>query len=177
MSLTLGDSAREPRHVTVRPPRLYLDTCIISGIAKEDLQTDQRAAVTELLRLHKQKVIQLVTSEMAKVEIDKIPVQHRSKHEAIYSLLADVSSFVPLTGLSVIGIPTVNWHWIRLRALKRILPGHLDARHVFAAWRHGLEYFVTTDESTILRHRQELMRQFGVKAMLPAEVLEILRHT
>lgn len=59
--------------ISSRPPRAYLDTCIISGIVKEDLTPEQRVAVEELLRLHKQRVIQLVTSDMSKVEIETVP--------------------------------------------------------------------------------------------------------
>jgi len=164
-------------HVTSRPPRAYLDTCIISGIAKEDLKSDQLAAVFELLRLHKERVIQLVTSDMVKAEIDRIPAQFRSRHESIYNLLEDVSSFVSGTGMSPIGLPMMSRHQSRLRAMQAVLPDRLDARHVFAAWRHGLEYFVTTDESTIVRFRTELDGQFNVRAMLPTELLEILRRT
>lgn len=160
--------------VTPQPPRAYVDTCIIIGIRKKGLRPEELAAVRELLRLHEQGAIQLVTSDMAKAEISKGPPEHRSSDETTYNLLSYVSSFIPTMGLNAMDFFMLGWHHLRFRALKRLLPGHLDARHVFAAWRNSVEHFVTTDERTILKHRVELKRQFEVNAVLPTELLAIL---
>jgi hypothetical protein len=80
-----------------------------------------------------------------------------------------------MTGLDLLGLPMVSRYEFKLRQLQRLLPDRLDARHVFAVWRHGLEYFVTTDDKTILRYRLELERQFNVKAVRPSELVELLR--
>jgi hypothetical protein len=159
------------------PPRCYLDTCIISGIAREQLVPAEQTAVLELLRWHKQGRVSLLTSDVTRQEISQIPEHLRFQHEALYSLLADVPSSVPLTALSPAGIPMASRHGFTLQALERLLPDRRDARHVLAAQRSRLDYFVTTDNKTILRYRDELQRTFGVTAVLPSELVAALSES
>jgi hypothetical protein len=70
----------------------YLDTCIVSGLVKGDLQPAQETALLRILEARKRGDLQLVTSETTKTEIDQIPEQHRRLHEARQKPVAPVDS-------------------------------------------------------------------------------------
>ena len=74
------------------PARAYLDTCIVSGLAKGDLTSDNVAALLCILEARKAGLVELFTSEVVREEISKIPLEHRTRHSFIYGLLADVPS-------------------------------------------------------------------------------------
>src|SRR5438445_6690159 len=120
--------------------RCYLDNCIVSGIARDQLVPVERDAILALLRWHKQGRVSLVTSDITRHEIEELEVHRRGKLEAIYNLLSDVPSSVPLTSLSPMGTPMASREGFTFRALERLLPDRPDARHVFAAWQSGLDY-------------------------------------
>src|SRR5688572_9987502 len=58
-----------------------LDTCIVSGIASEDVPQAEQEAMVALLQLYRADGLDLVTSEVAKNEIAAVPQQFRSRHE------------------------------------------------------------------------------------------------
>ena len=68
----------------------YLDTCIVSGLAKEDLAQPDLEALLKGLQKHKNEALSLVTPRVTKEEIDHIPKEYRLKHEVIYNLLSDL---------------------------------------------------------------------------------------
>ena len=153
--------------------KAYLDTCIVSGLAKEDLPQSEQVALLEILRLHKAETIQLVTSVVVKEEIDKIPVEHRGKHEVIYNLLANIAiSRVSWTdsGLLLRGVGGGTRVDPLYSELKRLLPDEFDVQHVFQAIKSGADYFVTTDSRTILRYSEALQSKYGLRAITPSEL-------
>ena len=89
------------------PPTAYLDTCIVSGLAKEDLSDEELDALSRILEEYKGNNVHLVTSDLTKRELEKIPEGSRRKHSVIYSLLSDVP-IVPLfrrdTSLALLGV-------------------------------------------------------------------------
>jgi len=127
-----------------------------------------------LLQWDEQRLVSLVTSEITHQEIQKIPEQHRAKHDELYKRLLKVSAVVTLTQLNPMGTPRVSRDVFTVAALERLLPDRSDARHVYAAWRSGLEYFVTMDEKTILRYRDDLKSDFRITALLPSELVQRL---
>lgn len=66
--------------------RAYLDTCIVSGLAKGDLTAENEAALLQILQARKNGSVELFTSEVARDEISKIPIEYRTIHSIIYAL-------------------------------------------------------------------------------------------
>lgn len=150
---------------------VYLDTCIISGLAKEDLIEQEYEALKFVLGLRKKGAIQLVTSPVAKAELDKIPVKWRNKHENIYNLLNDVPmkrfrSIPFLDLMDLTGLGRLNRDYLKLRQL---LADEEDAKHVYQAVRNGIQVFLTTDFRTILRNRAVVEEAFLIKLRKPSE--------
>ena len=154
---------------------VYLDTCIISGLAKEDLPTEEYGTLTRILALRKRGVIQLITSTVAKAELDKIPDEFRTKHEIIYNLLDDipVQRWRSITGLSPIGIPGFGFGRLNRDYLKlqQMLPDLEDAKHLYQAIRNGVHVFLTVDARTILGKRDMVEEAFAIKLRRPSEFL------
>ena len=119
----------------MKPPRVYLDTTIVSALAKDEFPGKELDAMRRLLRWHEQDLVPLVTSDIMEQELAKIPEHYRAKHDELYNLLLKVPSLVPLTRMSLMGTPTTSLESFALRALERLLPDRADARHV--AWRSG----------------------------------------
>jgi hypothetical protein len=152
--------------------RACVDTCIISGLAKEDLPRLEQEALYEILRLHKAGACFLMPSEVAKEEIERLPPAVRGKHDAIYSLLSNVPT-AP-THATDGGFGIVGGHWPQrqdplLNHLMQILPDRKDAEHLFQAAKSNVSYFITTDQRTILRFSAELKDKIGITAVLPSQ--------
>ncbi len=160
------------------PPTAYLDTCIISGLAKEDLSDEELDALSRILEEYKGNNVHLVTSDLTKRELEKIPEGSRRKHSVIYSLLSDVP-IVPMFkrghGLTVIGIGggVIRVHPIFAR-LNTELPDEPDAQHIYQAARNEVRYFLTTDRRTVLSRKEQIECICGVKAVSPNEFLKII---
>jgi hypothetical protein len=154
------------------PTTMYLDTCIISGIAREDLPQAEQDAVVAILRLYKSDRLELVTSEVAKGKIGAVPERFRRRHEVIYLLLRDVpvaSAQCADSGLTLTGVGGGRREDPLYLELKLLLPDEADAQHVFRAIRADADYFATTDARTILRFSKALYDQHGLVAALPAD--------
>lgn len=70
-------------------PTAYLDTCLVSGLVENDLKELEQASLFELLGMHKQGRIQVVTSEVTQQELSR----HEGgldQHKAIYNPLRDI---------------------------------------------------------------------------------------
>ena len=153
-------------------PTVYLDTCIVSGIAREDLPQAEQEGVVALLQLYKADRLDLVTSEVAKSEIAGVPEQFRSRHETIYLLLRDVPVARAKwtdSGLTLTGVGGGHREDPLYTELKLLLPDEADAEHVFQAIRAHADYFATTDAKTILRFSKALRDQHGLVAALPTD--------
>jgi hypothetical protein len=154
---------------------VYLDTCIISGLAEEDLHPEEYYYLSQILYLHKRVIIQIVTSPVAKSEIDRIPFKFRTKHEIIYNLFSDipVQRWRSITGLSPIGIPGFGYGRVNRDYLKlqRILPDIEDAKHLYQAIRNGVHVFLTVDARTIIVKRDVVEKEFAIKLLRPSELL------
>lgn len=166
----------------MKPINAYLDTCIISGIAKADLKQDQQTATLELLELRKKGIVFIVTSEIAKTEIEKIPEKYRYQHQAIYFLLSDVPickthSFHSrgLMGMEMgmgmgAGGNRINPIY---KSLKDLLPDEQDANHIYQASKNEIEYFLTADEQTIIKYSEKIHEICNIIAVSPVEFYKI----
>jgi len=157
--------------------KAYLDTCIISNLAKGDLSSKEQSVLVELLKLHKNDELHLVTSEITKSEIDKIPQEYKVNHEIIYLLLQDVpvketKIIQDVIDIGIIPFPREDNIYTRL---KNILPDDNDRIHVYTAIKNGCYYFITTDRRTILKHNKKLFLEFDEFMVLsPSEIMELL---
>ena len=129
----------------------------------------------------KQGTVALVTSRVTHEEIQRLPPGTvREAHEDIYALLSgvplvDEELLVPRpvkAGQGLFGPVVVTQQ--DLATLRAILPDEDDARHMFQAISNGVEYFVTYDKATILRHRAAIENEFSILVRLPSELVKEL---
>lgn len=155
----------------------YLDTCIVSGLAREDLPPSETAALLRILRSRKRGELAVVTSAVARNEIERVPDHHRTRHEVIYTLLADVPAAATHrtdSGLALLGVGGGRREDPLFSALKGILPDAADAEHVFQAAKNNVPFFITADVRTILRHAIAVEQSCGVKVLLPTQFEQVL---
>jgi len=120
---------------------VYLDTCIISGLAKEDLTQNELNSLLQLLKMSKSGDITLVTSLYTFQEIKKIPKKYRNRHEIIYNLISDlpqIDSKVTNSGIIRLGVGKSIQVDPIFNELKTILPGEKDALHIYQAIKKQL---------------------------------------
>lgn len=148
-----------------RPPRpmAYLDTCVISGLAKNDIEPTKRQAVLDVLDAHKKGAVKLITSSLTRDEISKIPAEYRTGHEAIYQLLEDI----PVTS-------KINSAKDPLLTSLSLMLEAQDAMHVFEAAKNNVDYFVTLDQRTILKKQKEIFWETKVRAVSPVDLATTL---
>lgn len=58
-----------------------------------------------------------------------------------------------------------------LGKLRAILPDENDARHLFQAISNDVEYFVTYDKATILRHTAAIEQEFSIRVRSPSQLV------
>jgi hypothetical protein len=161
----------------MRKPLGYLDTCLVSGIAKQDLRPVELDALHKLLVLRKGGEISLVTSHVTKEEIERLPATARGLHEGIYGLLDDVpeaQEFRTDSGLTLMGVGGGTREDPLLASIKAVLPDPDDARHVFQAARNAVDYFITDDQRTILRHADAIHERCQLAVVLPSQLVRRL---
>ena len=156
-------------------PSAYLDANLIIGIRKRDLGSEQ-SPLSRLLKAHKQGVLRLMTSCETRKKIEKRTPVHEGD-EDIYALLADVpvvegeSLVLPVItnrgGSRLLG-PVAVVKDDNLAFLRATLPDAADADHVFQAISNGVNYFITADSKTILRHAPAIERKYDIRLRLPS---------
>jgi hypothetical protein len=155
----------------------YLDTCIVSGLAKGDLTKSELDALVRILEARKRNRVNLVTSEVTKGEIAQIPEQHRRVHQVVYGLLDDVPAAVTHhkdSGLTLLGVGGGQREDPLFAKLKALLPDVADAEHVFQAAKNGVEHFVTVDKRSLVRNADAVEAECGVKVVTPEVFVEII---
>ena len=95
--------------ITGRPTIAYLDTCVVSGLARSDLAPAECEAMIELRR-YEGGSVDFVTSAVALAELEQIPSEHQTPHLAVYHLLRKVRVLPEpsLTRLGPSGHPMAN---------------------------------------------------------------------
>jgi hypothetical protein len=163
-------------------PTGYLDTTLIIGLAKEDLGDAEMDASVDLLERRKRGDISLCTSSVAKEELDRHAKGGLGRAgRLIYLLLDDVPAvdeqFLMHTTYgsgSFGGGSYGRGHLVKdelIGKLEAILPHEDDRRHIFRAARNGIDYFVTCDEKSILRHAQAVEAVVAIKLRSPSQLV------
>jgi hypothetical protein len=151
--------------------RIYFDTCIISGIAKNDLARDEMQALFKII----QSPYFLCTSEVSKDEIEKIPKQFRIEHSRVYELLLKLNT-LPIVQPSMLMLMGVGGGGVDplFAVLKEIPLGDKDAEHLFQALKNNVDKFITTDQKTILKHSSKILEKTGLMVYSPVQYAEVL---
>jgi hypothetical protein len=156
-----------------------LDTSIVSGAARGQLEPAQRSALDVILEAHESGRIRLVRSKTLDAELSEIPEQYRSPHDEIAARLIRVPPiyeyYPPRTNMTVGGIPDIVED-PRRTELVNLLPHVDDADHIFQASRNGIKFFVTRDEKSILRFAPKIEAIADVKAVSLEQFVDILKR-
>ncbi len=161
--------------------KAYLDTDIVSAIAKDDY-ADETDALDKLLELSSAGNLELVTSELTRREIDAYKGQHRKGVARVYLLLKKVPFVEDHTLLGIhsqwdryggVSYPLMEDDPIS-RDLRQMGLDRTDAHHLMLAIRAGCHVFLTCDENTILRLRPQIQNRFQIRLLKPSELVQEL---
>jgi hypothetical protein len=122
------------------------------------------------LAVRKRGEVSLVTSHIAKTEIDRVPQAYRAAHEVIYNLLADIPAarfWRVDTGLMLMGIGGGRRQDPLFISLRSLFPDAEDAMHVFQAAKNSIGFLITTDHRTLIRFSGDIERLCGVIVLSP----------
>jgi len=158
--------------------KAYLDTCIVSGLAKSDLSSIEQQALEEILNLYDQGRVELFISAEVEDELSRIPEEDREPHLEFLDRFRDLPRVKTgaLTRLGPLG-PIGNPRTRMLNRLKEAGLDETDAKHIFITATNRVKYFVTTDKKTILRYTAQVEKASGVQTMLPSEFHKLLEGT
>jgi len=163
--------------------KIYVDTNILSGLAKQDFSAEIVANFFKVLNLRKAGKIELYVSEITSDEINEIPQEYRYYHQLIYQLINNVAlkskthSHLITKGLGggagslatmgMIGSPAPL-----IKKLESIVPEKTrekekqarqrDIDHLYQCKVNNLDSFWTEDVATILKYNSEL-KEIGIK--------------
>jgi predicted nucleic acid-binding protein len=154
--------------------RAYLDTCVVSALAKGDAPGQEVAALQELLSAFQAGRVELTTSPLTLQELSRIPEKHRSPHVEIYNALEKIPQ-APTYRITPPFRPTDFPHGKAphplLAYLSGILPDRPDAEHVFNALQGGIRWVITFDKATMLRYASDIEAKFGARIRWPSAFL------
>lgn len=163
--------------------KVYLDTNIVSAIAKDD-EPAESDALDRLLTARRKGKVDLVTSELTLAEIKRYQdTRRRADIERIFQLLekVEIVRWDELVGMHSYGdertwinTPIIQNDPVYTALLaiglgreRRGKPQGVDAQHVFVAVKHKCDVFLTLDKR-VLRHAPDIQKQFGLVVHKPS---------
>ena len=149
----------------------YLDTCVISGYVKNELEAHERVAFEKIMDAYLNSKIDLLRSDVVEQEIAAIPEHYRTPHQILLTRLLSipVPSVGGLTRPGPAGFSTANPARLLWRRLSDVVPDENDRWHLFVAARNRVRFFITVDARTILSRRSKVSEASGVEPVTPAE--------
>jgi hypothetical protein len=155
----------------------YVDTNLVSGIRRRDRGTEQ-APLNRLFDAHDEGRIALVTSPVTRRELSALPPERYAADEKTYRRLGELAQIEeqPLTHLQPITARSGAKGPLPIRVpdfafLDDLLTDRADAEHIFQAHANGIDYFVTTDDKTILSQRAAIEAKLPIRLRRPSEVV------
>ncbi len=148
------------------PRPVCMDTCVISAVAKGELSTSECEAMTQIEQLVESGQVTVWASTHVRDELEGIPQQFRQPHLDVYNSLKWIAAH-----------PTTNWidddpssvtfqqetvHPVFV-TIRGIIPHEMDTRLLFQACANNVADFITLDERSILRFRDELDAKVGIR--------------
>jgi hypothetical protein len=170
---------------------VYLDTNVISGLAKGEYPDAVAMAFIEVTAFAKREVLELYTSEIAAEELQQIPMAFRRQHLVIYNLIKNIalmreSGHATLVAMGLGGGNIVTMGLGRppapklIRDLNSLIPTtrnpakararERDISHLYQCQMAGLDYFLTEDRRSILRHKLALLA-LGINVVSSRELI------
>ena len=146
---------------------VYLDTNIISAMAKLDLPQDELAALEKVLDVYQAGLLGLYTSDLAKQELDCIPEQFRQNHVRLFRLIRLVAGEPENTP------PISEGLQLRATRLQTCLSVN-DFNHLMQAVSGGAEIFLTLDSG--VRSQKALAGELEIAVLSPRELESELRR-
>src|SRR5262245_13434559 len=133
--------------------KVYLDSNVVSSIARDDNQLESDA-ITRLLKAYDEGKVELVTSEITLREIQQYQGRARPAVERVFRLLQKVpiARWDELVGMNVqtdrytcINSPIIQndpmYDALQAEGVKSV-----DAQHIFVATKQSCIHFVTCDK-------------------------------
>ncbi len=155
--------------------RAYLDTCIISGIAKGDASQEDLGALEKILAKDKENVFELVTSSVVKQEIAAIPEAYREPHLKIFHLFSEVPLVKSVQNIPPFKpLPMFRREDRLLVKLKKLLPDQNDAVHAFQAIENRSSYLITIDKRTFLKYAVEVKSLCALELIGPKAFIAMI---
>lgn len=155
--------------MTELPLRVYVDTCVLSAVAKSELPSVEHTAWDQIAGMVQSSAVTLFSSRVALEEIGVIPPAHRGPHIVQYDAVAKVSSDITYEEYnSAIEMPEEAEEPL-FSELRDSLPDENDARHLAHAKLDGIAHVLTLDGKTILKYRTRLRDRFGILVFRPSE--------
>jgi hypothetical protein len=151
---------------------VFFDACVLSAAARGD-HPGQTSAISCLLGAAAAGAIRAVASSRVREELDRIPVQYRAAHLAVFDKLQQFAKS-EVTWLDQRVQPASVVTEGRYAALAPILSGVTDPGLVVDALDAGAQYWVTLDDSTVLSRRSEVERLVPIKLLDPSASVERL---
>jgi hypothetical protein len=160
--------------------RDYLDNNVVCGVTKDDLPAGESDALTQLVQLHSERKVRVVTSELTRKEMEGWKGKNRPPAERVFYLLEKVE-FLPdpeVVGFCNQWDRTGGWSYPLVgddpvvRSLLDIGLDRTDAHHLMPAIKHNCEYFVTCDEKTVLKYKAAVEARYPqLKLLRPSEMV------
>jgi hypothetical protein len=160
--------------------KLYLDNDVFSAmIAKHepDMREIENAAIIRIRRMATRGEVLLVTSEVHRREIAKVPGQYRSSYQTALGTLPQVQ-FIDdhtLRGFNTVGDPRGGFVTGPVmepddtaRALWNLGVKQVDAHHLMLAIRNRCDVLLTCDRG-ILARREKIQGKFSIRVAKPSE--------
>lgn len=153
--------------------KIYLDTCVISAIGKDDTH-QERSGIQTILETFERGECELFTSELAGQEISQY--QGNKSTEWIYRILRKV----PFVSAYTIGfeltveegdikekdLSEYDYTWGKFKAMGL---KDFDAHHVMLSIKAMCNVFLTCDKA-ILKRAYDIEKEFGICVMKPSEL-------
>lgn len=175
-------------------PSAYVDTNIISGLAKAEFELDTLTALNTIISKSDSGQVELVTSAIVAEELAAIPHEYRAPHLLVYAghakielRLSTIPTMIVAGGLGGANLvtrgmgmgPRSTLHTAIDKAIprrtgaKKVAARTRDVDHLFQCAAAKLDWFLTEDRNSILQHRQ-VLAQLGIRVVSCRELAEIL---
>jgi hypothetical protein len=150
-----------------------MDTCLVSALAKRDIPDAELEALDQILLRFEEGSITAVCSTAVGDELSKIPAGYRGPHLKQLQQFGSVPRSEPgaRTRLTLVGVPGGNPARLLWDRLLAVLPDQADAEHVFIAARNRVQYLITVDGRTLLKHRERVFDLTGVRLVTPSQFI------
>jgi hypothetical protein len=160
--------------------KAYLDTSVVSRFADGKLDPTDLAALAEIKLGQQTGSVDLYISDLVGREISEIPQRYRAPYALVLQLLENIPlapSHIRTPPFGPRDFPFGVRPNALLMRLSSVLPDEPDAGHVFQAAMNGLQYVITFDVKTMVRHAVAVAQVWPVQIVTPAAFACVLAQS